>query len=446
MGSHAQFDLSFLATHLRPPHLLPQHLPVILRIFTTGGLLLRLKQAELGRLPSIAAGVRETDPAGPDRVAERMRKFVRLKFVLLKFVLLKSILLKPLQRLNLHGLQMLRLHPLLSGMRKQCFSLCCKAAETSYQAIGDHDATAFFKDGLSALQAYMLFVLHYLENYLTTAGLHAWPVISHNNLRSMTDRVAFTKTFSRPWNEIQGSEVAEVVQFLISRFVNQPSVPIGEREIGLLAKALLASKIPYQQMFVRGAQEYAVPEEALHVWEFPVQFFPGPAVSPNQWYVWAHGTTPQGLVGILTAGRVFRSDAEVVGTPKGEDCFSFYGKAMQWTNWVPSLTEFLTKAHHSTKNSSGVVVGGYLGSQHVKSKNAQTTHESHLCKYHCLVHSPSSDKRWAIREAGARIDRIWVLSSTHWSSSSSSANPFLPGPALLALDDDWGKNWPSPTG
>ena len=38
------------------------------------------------------------------------------------------------------------------------------------QAIGDHDATAFFKDGLSALQAYMLFVLHYLENYLTTAG------------------------------------------------------------------------------------------------------------------------------------------------------------------------------------------------------------------------------------------------------------------------------------
>ena len=211
-----------------------------------------------------------------------------------------------------------------------------------HQAIGDHDATAFFKDGLSALQAYMLFVLHYLENYLTTAGLHAWPVISHNNLRSMTDRVAFTKTFSRPWNDIQGSEVAEVAQFLISRFVNQPSVPIGEREIGLLAKALLASKIPYQQMFARGAQEYAVPEEALHVWEFPVQFFPGPAVSPNQWYVWAHGTTPQGLVGILTAGRVFRSDAVVVGTPKGEDCFSFYGKAMQWTNWVPSLTEFLT--------------------------------------------------------------------------------------------------------
>ena len=90
---------------------------------------------------------------------------------------------------------------------------------------------------------------------------------------------------------------------------------------------------------------------------------------------------PQGLVGIPTAGRVFRSDAEVAGTPTGEDCYSFYGKAMQWTNWVPSLTEVLTKAHHSTKNSSGLVVGGYLGSQHVTSKRAETTQESHLRKY-----------------------------------------------------------------
>ena len=92
-------------------------------------------KAGRARSPSQHRRRRKGDsPAGPDRVAERRRKFVRLKFVLLKFVLLKSILLKPLPRLNLHGLQMLRLHPLLSGMRKQYFSLCCKAAETSYPA------------------------------------------------------------------------------------------------------------------------------------------------------------------------------------------------------------------------------------------------------------------------------------------------------------------------
>ena len=82
----------------------------------------------------------------------------------------------------------------------------------------------------------------------------------------------------------------------------------------------------------------------------------------------APGTAPQGPLAcgqhsgglaILTAGRVFRSDADMVGTPPGDDCFSFYGKAMQWSNWTPHLTEFLTKIHNSTKNCSGVVVGAF---------------------------------------------------------------------------------------
>ena len=101
----------------------------------------------------------------------------------------------------------------------------------------------------------------------------------------------------------------------ISRFPRPPSVAIGERENGLLAKALLASKAPYQHMFLLGAKEYDISEEGVHIWEFPVHHFPGPPWSPNQWYLWGHGATPQGLVKILTAGRVFRSDADVVGTP-----------------------------------------------------------------------------------------------------------------------------------
>ena len=52
---------------------------------------------------------------------------------------------------------------------------------------------------------------------------------------------------------------------------------------------------------------------------------------------------PSGPGGILAAGRVFRSDADVVGTPPGDDCLSFYGKAMQWSSWTPHLTEFLAK-------------------------------------------------------------------------------------------------------
>ena len=81
----------------------------------------------------------------------------------------------------------------------------------------------------------------------------------------------------------------------------------------------------------------------------------------------------------------------MVGIPPDEDCFSFSGRAAQWTYWVPGLIEFLSKIHHSTKNSSGVVVGGMLGCIHVNRKSAATTHESHLCNCHCSVHGPNSD-------------------------------------------------------
>ena len=338
---------------------------------------------------------------------------------------------------------------------ERVFNLVLRSSRTELiqqleSALQDADATASFEEGLTALQAYMLFVLHYRDNHLTVNGIHQWPVIPHSALRFMKGRIAFTRQVSRPWDEIQRAEIVEVIRFLISRFAQEPSVPIGEQEIGRLAKSILASRIPYREMFQVGATHYADSAEATHIWEFPVQYFPGPAISPNQWYLWGHGTTPSGLVGVLTAGRVFRSDANVVGTPPDDDCYSFYGKACQYTNWTPALTEFLVKLHHSTKNASGIVVGGFMGCQHVKGKRAETSHESRLCKYHCLVHSASGDKRWAIREAGARIDRIWVMSDTHQVSQgqSSSSRPFLLPSASLALtnqDEDWGANWPSPS-
>ena len=104
-------------------------------------------------------------------------------------------------------------------------------------------------------------------------------------------------------------------------------------------------------MFLLVAKAYATSEEGVHVWEFPVHHFPGPPWNPNQWYLWGHGAT-------LVGGSC--SDADVVGTPPGDDCFSFYGKAMQWSNWTPHLTSSLTKIHNSTKNCSGLVVGGFM--------------------------------------------------------------------------------------
>ena len=72
----------------------------------------------------------------------------------------------------------------------------------------------------------------------------------------------------------------------------------------------------------------------------------------------------------------------------------------------------LLKLHHVKNNSAGVLVGGFLGSGHVKGKSAAKTTEMHLSRLYAPVHSTKTDKRWASRERGVTIDVIFVCSST----------------------------------
>ena len=126
-------------------------------------------------------------------------------------------------------------------------------------------------------------------------------------------------------------------------------IPIGQRETVLLARDILASKIPYREIFRHDAKAFALPQEALHVWELPVGHMPGPEEQANRYYLWGHGTTAEGLVGILTLGRVLRSSLEAVGSSQSDEVLSFYGKASQDARYEPSKLEFVSKLHHSTK-------------------------------------------------------------------------------------------------
>ena len=191
-----------------------------------------------------------------------------------------------------------------------------------------------------------------------------------------------------------------------------------------------------------------MPQEALHVWELPVAHMPGPEEQANRYYLWRHGTTAECLVGILTLySRVLRSSIEAVQVAQHDEVLSFYGKATQDEQYEPSKLDFVSKLHHSTKNSAGVVVGGFLGTAHHKSKSSSTVHEGHLCKFHSLVHSPSGGKRWAIREAAGRIDRIWVLSSTHSAQLAMNSDADFSAPRAVTFDggdgNDWEVNLPS---
>ena len=179
----------------------------------------------------------------------------------------------------------------------------------------------------------------------------------------------------------------------------------------------------------------------MHVWELPA--CQDLNLRPTASIV---GVTAEGLVGILTLGRVLRSSAEAVQVVLHDDVFSFYGKATQDVQYEPSRLDVISKLHHGTKNSAGVVVGGFMGTPHHKSKSSSTVHEDHLCKFHALVHSPSGDKRWAVREAAGRIDRIWVQSSTHSAQLPMSSSSDTQTQKAVTFDtgdgNDWGVSWP----
>ena len=206
----------------------------------------------------------------------------------------------------------------------------------------------FCEEGMTPLLSYMFFVLHYHENLLTTEKMHQWPIIHHSKMRRYTDRIVFTRQFSLPVSKILKDEVEEVLRFLLTRFGTAdrpflPVIPIGQREIVTLARSVIASRIPYREIFQRDAKAHAVPQEAMHVWELPVGHMPRPEPQANCFYCWGHGTTAEGLVRILTLGRVLRSSAEAVQVAPHDDVFSFYRKATQDVHYKPSKLDFTSK-------------------------------------------------------------------------------------------------------
>ena len=140
------------------------------------------------------------------------------------------------------------------------------------------NAVDFYEEGMTPLLSYMFFVLHYHENLLTTEIMHQWPNIPHSKMRNYTDRIVFTRQVSLPVSKILKDEAEEVLQFafLLTRFGSAdrpllPDIPIGQREIVTLARSVIARRIPYREIFQHDAKAYAVPQEAMHVWELPVE-------------------------------------------------------------------------------------------------------------------------------------------------------------------------------
>ena len=89
-----------------------------------------------------------------------------------------------------------------------------------------------------------------------------------------------------------------------------------------------------------------------------------------------------------------------------------------------------------------------MPSGHVKGKSASVSSENNLAKFHALVHSCSSDRRWAIRFVAARIDflseRANAIFPQQAGQPAGRGRKAIQGQPTLAItdgstaDDSWG--------
>ena len=188
------------------------------------------------------------------------------------------------------------------------------------------NAVDFLRGGHDPSALYMFFVLHYHDNLLTTEKCTSGPLSRTAKCAIILIALCSPGNFLCRRQKSSKMRSRKFLRFLLSRFGTAdrpflPAVPIGQREIVTLARSVIASRIDYREIFQHDAKAYAVPQEAMHVWELPVEHMPGPEPQANCFYCWGHGTTAEGPVGILTLGRVLRSSAEAVQVTPHDDVF-----------------------------------------------------------------------------------------------------------------------------
>ena len=144
--------------------------------------------------------------------------------------------------------------------------------------------------------------------------------------------------------------------------------------------ALECAQFPAQKAFQPGATSWSNLEHNCNVWLFPTKHFPGPRDS-----CFARATDQQ----------------------KG---------SRDWQNWILSI-------HRSTKNIDNVFCSGLL-TPTTKAPSACTSHKSNLARIYPLIHSPSGDRRWAVRESSGRVGLIPICSKID-SCTVNAAKPAL---------------------
>ena len=211
-----------------------------------------------------------------------------------------------------------------------------------------------------------------------------------------------------------------------------------------LCHTLITSGIDVRQA---GATAWANVEHDCHVWLFPLRGFLHPPKGISSWpYTWCHATDLKGLLGMMSVGKVLRSATGQVGLDpsSGQYSFRFFAKVCDKQPWSDDWKHWVSGASHSTKNQDDVLLLGFLETVHHKAPSANTSHENNLTRLYALVHSPAADRRWAVREAAARLDCVAICSKSQFSYfSRADSQPSFGTSALPIQNDNWGRWTPN---
>ena len=307
-------------------------------------------------------------------------------------------------------------------------------------------------NGLSTLSQYLLYRQQLLDNPFPDQ----WVMAPWQALRSNAARTALVRKYQRPFASLKDPERFRCAQFLLSLFPEPVADnTIGQEEFFGFVNCILQSRLNYERHFQEGASLFHNVEENVVGYRFKCVGFPGPPVAAQNWHLRAHATTREGATGILATGKILPTDHQVADLEAHEDTFSFFGRSMSNPDWNTGVVQLACKCFHSTK-SGFCSFAGLLPSAHVKGKSASTSYENNLARFHALVHSCSSDKRWAIRFAAARIDFVFVLSDRNKANYPRQENPppRKTGPTAIStqptlaltdghVDESWGR-WSLP--
>ena len=256
-----------------------------------------------------------------------------------------------------------------------------------------------------------------VQDQMISPMSHFWQLPSPELIKFSAGRARWLQVQVSSWQRVILTDLQRCVQYMLSLlpadFRNSDQQRLWQLQPSVMlsfCRAMVAVNLPYQSMFQTPARVWACGDRV--VWEYSSDKFPGPLTAPTTastgFYRWYHCGADVTLIGVFTCGRLLRTCAETVNMSAAETPYAFFGRAGYEGQARDEAKKAAELVMHP-KNRTGVLVSGRIVTCHHKMTSSSTYWETLACREHELVKSASSDKRWAIRESSARIDRFYLV-------------------------------------